>query len=111
MPDVLLRGDLKSRYEAYAIGRNWGLLSANECRDRENMNRYPLGDVYLQPLNMSEAGTKPPPVSTPAPGGAKYLLAARSNAGRRKRKSAANTSTATAAIIMPDCLAMQGRWV
>jgi HK97 family phage portal protein len=74
MPDVLLRGDLKSRYEAYAIGRNWGLLNANECRDRENMNRYPAGDVYLQPLNMNEAGAKPPPVSAPIPGGAKYLL-------------------------------------
>jgi phage portal protein BeeE len=33
MPDALLRGDLKSRYEAYAIARNWGWLNANEIRD------------------------------------------------------------------------------
>jgi hypothetical protein len=39
------------------------------------MNRIANGDVYLQPLNMVEAGTKPPPVSAPAPGGAKHLLA------------------------------------
>lgn len=55
----LLRGDIKSRYEAYRIGREWGWLSADEVRARENMN--PLGpgagDTYLQPLNMAPAGT------------------------------------------------------
>lgn len=76
MPDMLLRGDQKSRYEAYAIGRNWGWLNADEIRDKENMNPLPdgKGAVYLQPLNMAEAGTKPPPISAPSPGGAKYLL-------------------------------------
>lgn len=82
--DALLRGDLKSRFEAYAIARNWGLFSANDCLDRENMNRIPNGGIYLQPLNMVEAGTKPPPIAAPvapselpppSPGGAKYLLA------------------------------------
>jgi hypothetical protein len=90
--------------------RNWGLLSANECRDRENMNRYPNGDAYLQPLNMSEAGTKPPPVSTPAPGGAKYLLQLAQTlvAQEDERGKYLNGN---GRIIMPDCLAMQGRWV
>jgi hypothetical protein len=67
LPDALLRGDLKSRYEAYAIARNWGFLSANEIRDRENLNHIDNGDIYLQPLNMVEAGTKPPPVSATGP--------------------------------------------
>lgn len=53
----LLRGDIKSRYDAYAIGRNWGWLSANDIRERENLNQIPDGDVYLQPLNMNAAGS------------------------------------------------------
>ncbi len=52
----LLRGDLKSRYEAYAVGRNWGWLSANDVRRLENMNDVDNGDVYMQPLNMVPAG-------------------------------------------------------
>lgn len=56
--DGLLRGDLRSRYEAYAIGRNWGWLSANDARRREGMNSIgPEGDSYLQPANMNRAGT------------------------------------------------------
>lgn len=52
----LLRGDLKSRYEAYAQGRQWGWLSVNEIRKLENMNPVPGGDARLQPLNMVPIG-------------------------------------------------------
>ncbi|WP_373898835.1 phage portal protein [Haloimpatiens sp. FM7315] len=52
----LLRGDIKSRYEAYAQGRQWGWLSVNDIRRLENMNPIPNGDIYLEPLNMGEAG-------------------------------------------------------
>ncbi len=55
--DSLLRGDTKSRCEAYALGRQWGWLSVNDIRRLENMNPIPNGDVYLEPLNMVEAGT------------------------------------------------------
>lgn len=44
--DALLRGDLKSRYEAYQIGRTGGWLSVNDIRARENMNPVPGGDTY-----------------------------------------------------------------
>jgi len=54
--DSLLRGDAKSRAEAYATGRQWGWLSVNDIRRLENMNSIPNGDIYLQPLNMGEAG-------------------------------------------------------
>ena len=56
----LLRGDLKSRYEAYAIGRQWGWLSANDIRELEDMNPLPKGQgkVYLVPLNMIPAAEK-----------------------------------------------------
>lgn len=53
----LLRGDIKSRYDAYAIGRVNGWLSANDIRSLENMNRIEGGDTYLQPLNMAPAGS------------------------------------------------------
>lgn len=58
--DGLLRGDAKSRAEAYALGRQWGWLSVNDIRKLENMSPIPNGDIYLEPLNMSEAG-KPKP--------------------------------------------------
>jgi HK97 family phage portal protein len=66
LPDIILRGDIKSRYEAYAIARNWGWFSVNDIRERENMNGVPNGDIRLQPLNMIEAGTTPPPAAAPA---------------------------------------------
>lgn len=55
--DALLRGDIQSRYAAYAVGRQWGWLSADDVRSLENMN--PLeedqGKIYLVPLNMVPA--------------------------------------------------------
>jgi len=53
----LLRGDTKSMYEAFAKGRQWGWLSVNDIRRMLNMNKIENGDVYLEPLNMIEAGT------------------------------------------------------
>jgi HK97 family phage portal protein len=80
LPDALLRGDIKSRYEALAIARQWGIINADEWRDKENMNPLPpagRGDAYLWPLNFGEAG-KLPPVSGTAPNlspaGAKELI-------------------------------------
>lgn len=53
--DGLLRGDIKSRYDAYAVGRQNGWLSANDIRGLENMNPVDGGDTYLVPLNMIPA--------------------------------------------------------
>lgn len=55
----LLRGDIRSRYQAYAVGRQWGWLSVNDIRRLENMNPLPEGDTYLTPLNMAPAGEPP----------------------------------------------------
>jgi len=59
--DGLLRSDISSRYQAYNIGRNAGFLSPDDIREKENMNPLPdgKGKIYLQPLNMVEAGTPP----------------------------------------------------
>lgn len=50
----LLRGDIQSRYAAYAVGRQWGWLSADDVREIENMNPLPNGQgaIYLVPQNM-----------------------------------------------------------
>ncbi len=51
----LLRGDQKSRYESYAIGRQWGWLSVNDIRRLENMPPISGGERYLTPLNMVDS--------------------------------------------------------
>ncbi len=48
----LLRGDVKSRYEAYQIGINNGFMSPNEAREKEDLNPREGGDEYMTPLNM-----------------------------------------------------------
>ena len=53
---ALLRGDLLSRYEAYAIGINNRFLNPNEVRRRENLPTYDGGDEFLVPLNFGQGG-------------------------------------------------------
>jgi HK97 family phage portal protein len=55
--DALLRGNTLSRYQAYAVGRANGWLSADDIREAENMNPIPgdYGQIYLVPLNMIPA--------------------------------------------------------
>lgn len=64
----ILRGDQKSRYDAYAVGRQWGWLSANDVRELENQNPLPgdQGDQYMVPLNMVPAGQLDEPDPAPA---------------------------------------------
>jgi HK97 family phage portal protein len=49
----LLRGDINTRYNSYAVGRQWGFLSVNEIRQKENLNPIDGGDQYLVPVNMT----------------------------------------------------------
>lgn len=56
--ESLLRGDLKTRYEAYALGRQWGWLSVNDILKVERRNGIGgAGDRYIEPLNMVPVGT------------------------------------------------------
>lgn len=57
--DDLLRGDIKSRYEAYSQGILNGILSPNEVRSRENLPPYDGGDEHRLPLNTAPAGSTP----------------------------------------------------
>lgn len=55
--DGLLRGDTKSRWEGYKIGREIGGLNGNEIRAMEDRDPYEGGEIFLEPLNMVPAGT------------------------------------------------------
>lgn len=74
----LLRGDTKSRYEAYGIARNWGWMCVNDIRELEDQNPLDpeIGEVYLQPSNMVPAGTNPAGVDTRSAATAAQLVAA-----------------------------------
>jgi HK97 family phage portal protein len=62
--DGLLRGDVKSRYESYRIGREIGSLSPNDVRRFENEPPLgPEGDVYHMPANWMPLGGTPPGTS------------------------------------------------
>lgn len=55
--DGLLRGDTKSRYEAYRTGITSGFLSRNEVRSWENLNPEDgLDDFLIQTSNMGPVG-------------------------------------------------------
>jgi HK97 family phage portal protein len=60
--DVLVRGDMLQRFQAYRIGREVGLYSANDLRKFENLNPRtdPDADAFLSPLNMATEQTGAP---------------------------------------------------
>lgn len=66
----LLRGDVQSRYQAYAIARQWGWMSVNDIRELEELNPLPdeIGEQYLSPLNMAPMTPEPPMRSRPIAG-------------------------------------------
>lgn len=53
--DSLQRGDFNNRVKGYASARQWGWMSANEIRSKENMNQIDGGDTYLSPVNMQDS--------------------------------------------------------
>lgn len=70
----LLRGDIKSRYDAYGVGRDKGWLSANDIRAMEDMNPVAGGDEYLVQSQMVPQDmlreineVKPEPMAEPEP--------------------------------------------
>lgn len=59
----LLRGDSKSRFDAYAIARQWGWLSVNDIRRLEDLPPVTGGETYLSPMNMEPLDTVDTPLS------------------------------------------------
>lgn len=62
LTDALVKGDLKSRMEAYWLQRQMGIVNGNELRRRENMNDIAgeAGAEFWRPANMGVAGQLPP---------------------------------------------------
>lgn len=60
VPDQLLRGDIKARYEAYSAGIVDGWLTRNEVRELEDRDPLPGLDEPLQQLNMGRVGQPTP---------------------------------------------------
>lgn len=68
---ALVKGDIKTRMEAYAKGLQWGIWSPNEVRAHEDENPREGGDEYYDPPNTAggsqtrsdnskDAGNDPP---------------------------------------------------
>lgn len=65
-PDALLRGDIRTRYEAYERGFRIGVLSENDIRRMENRNSIgPNGDKRYRSLDLWPID-QPPPEQTQA---------------------------------------------
>lgn len=93
--DALLRGDVLSRFQAYAVARQWGWMSADDVRSKENENPLPggQGETYLTPLNMIPADEVGEGVASAASG--HYRLLAEEAAGRVVRKEMAAMTKAS----------------
>jgi HK97 family phage portal protein len=58
-PEGMLKGDVKSRYEAYEVAIRSGWMSINEVRGLENLNPVDGGDEHylqMQMVPISQAG-------------------------------------------------------
>lgn len=67
LPDALLKGDVKTRWEAYKAARESGALNADEIRKKENMQPIGgrAGEEFWRPANMAVSG-EPNPASAPS---------------------------------------------
>lgn len=57
--DALMKGSTTERFAAYALGIQWGWLTRNEARSKEEMEPLPGLDKPLTPLNMQSGGDTP----------------------------------------------------
>jgi len=60
--ESLMRGDIKSRAEFYVKMIQNGVMSPNETRQLEGMNKREGGDIYLTPMNLT---TNPENITNP----------------------------------------------
>lgn len=65
--DEYLRADIKTRYEAFRIARENGVINADEWRARENLPPIPdgTGAQYWRPANYAVVGEEPKPAPQP----------------------------------------------
>jgi HK97 family phage portal protein len=87
--DMLLRGDTKTRYEAYGKGIQDGWLLRNEAREKENLNPIEGLDTPLEPMNMAPAGSRGTAQQRGQPPDARALAIQTAAAERVARKECA----------------------
>jgi HK97 family phage portal protein len=63
--DALMRGDTKSRFDAYSVAGGGPWLLRNEIRQRENMDAVDGFSDPIQPVNMAAPGAVPATGATP----------------------------------------------
>jgi HK97 family phage portal protein len=63
---ALVKGDIKTRWDAYVKALQWGVSSPNEIRALEDQNPREGGDVYYPPPNTA-GGDKPNPDDKESP--------------------------------------------
>lgn len=56
--NAILRGDTKTRFESYQLGRNMGVYSVNDIRGLEDLDPIAGGDDYDKPLNSNVGVSK-----------------------------------------------------
>lgn len=65
LPEALLKGDIKTRFEAYGIAIDKGIYNPNEVRSMENRNKREGGDEYRLGSGSTVEGAAPPARTPP----------------------------------------------
>lgn len=63
---ALVKGDIKTRWDAYVRGLQWGVYSPNEVRALDDMNPREGGDIYYPPPNTAGASQQQDPSNDPS---------------------------------------------
>lgn len=98
--DALLQGDPEARSKAYSLAVQWGWMTRNEVREKENMNTLAGLDAPLTPLNMTTDASGQTkvvgyaPTGSPMVAGQLRLLAADAASRIVRREIAAVTKVA-----------------
>lgn len=67
LPEAMLKGDILTRYQAYGMAIDKGILNPNEVRRRENMNDRVNGNEFRVGSGSQVEGQQPAPVRAPPP--------------------------------------------
>ena len=103
--DGLLRGDTKTRYEAYGKAIQDGWMVRNEARERENLNPIDGLDTPLEPMNMAPAGSRGADQARGRPLDARGAQVLAASAERVARKEVALIRRCAGAADVPAALA------
>lgn len=99
--DGLQRGDIKTRFEAYNAAIQTGILTINEARSKENLDRVDGGDVHLVPLNLAPLGANGPQISPKTPQDGARSVASACECGNKAHKALRDAQTPSEPASVP----------